>query len=176
MTMKLIQHQELASTQSSIIFSSIPQTYTDLLLVTSLRDNAGSTGWENAFVYPNGLSTNMTSRFAYGWGNNNNGSATNSPAVIYHQTARNGNTANTFSSSFLYFNNYTSSNAKSISCDTSVIQDGTSSINAITSALWASSDAITSIEIVGAGTSFVQYSSATLYGILKGSDGIVTVS
>lgn len=176
MTMQLIQHQELTGSQSSIIFSSIPQTYTDLLLVTSLRDNAGSTGWENAFVYPNGLSTNMTSRFAYGWGNNNNGSANNSPAVIYHQTARNGNTASTFSSSFVYFNDYTSTNAKSISCDTSVIQDGTSSINAITSAIWNSSSAITSIEIVGAGTSFVQYSSATLYGILKGSNGTITVS
>jgi hypothetical protein len=174
--MQIIQHQELASTQSSIVFSSIPQTFTDLLLITSLRDNAGSTGWENAYIYPNGLSTNMTSRFLFGWGAGNVGSGVNSPAVIYHQTARNGNTANTFSNSAVYFSNYTSSSAKAVSADTTVIQNTNSSIGAITAALWNSSSAITSLEIVGAGTSFVQYSSATLYGILKGSDGIVTVS
>lgn len=176
MTMKIIQHQELTSSQSSIVFNSIPQTFTDLLLVTSLRDDTGSTGWENAFIYPNNSSANMTSKFLYGWGNNNTGSANNVPAVIYHQTARGGNTASTFSSSSVYFCNYTLTAGKSISAETSVERNDVAGINAITAALWDSSAAISSLVITAAVGNFVQYSSATLYGITKGSDGVTTVS
>lgn len=176
MTMQIIQRQELTSTQASIVFSAIPQNFTDLYLVTSLRDNTGSTGWENAFVYPNGLSTNMTSRFLFGWGSGNSGTALNTPAVIYHQVARGGNSAGTFANNSIYITNYTGSAAKSISCETSVAQNTTGSINAITTAVWNSSAAITSLEIVGAGASFVQFSSVTLYGVLAGSNGTVTVS
>lgn len=176
MTMQLIQHQELGSAQASITFSSIPQTFTDLWLVTSLRDNTGSTGWENAFIYPNNSSANMTSRFLFGWGNNNVGSANNVPAVIYHQTARGGNTANTFSNSSVYITNYRAATAKSFSVETSVERNDVAGINAITSGLWNDTTAITSLVITAAVGSFAQFSSATLYGILRGSDGITTVS
>jgi hypothetical protein len=176
--MKLIQTVTVgAGGASSIAFTSIPTdgTYTDLLLVTSLRDNTGSTGWENAFVYPNNSSANMTSRFLFGW-STNIGSAVNTPAVIYHQTGRGGNTANTFSNSSVYFANYASAAAKTISADTSVERNDVAGINAITAALWNDTTPISSIYITAATGAFVQYSSASLYGILKGSDGIVTVS
>lgn len=174
--MQIIQHQELGSAQASITFSSIPQTYTDLVLVTSLRDTTASTGWENAFVYPNGSSADMTSRFLYGWGSGNVGTAMNTPAVLYHQTARGGNTANTFSSSVTYITNYGSSAPKNFSCETTVERNDIAGINAITAGLWNSTSPITSLVITAAAGSFAQYSSATLYGITKGSDGTTTVS
>lgn len=155
---------------SSISFSSIPQTYDDLLLITSLRDNVASGGWENAFIYPNNSSSNMASRFLYGF-STTTGSGINNPAVIYHQTARGNNTANTFSNSSVFFSGYTSSSNKAISSDTSVERNDASAINAITTALWSSSAPITSLSIVAASGSFVQYSSAALYGIKRGSDG-----
>jgi hypothetical protein len=173
--MTLIQHIELGSAQANITFSSIPQTFTDLLLVTSLRDNTANSGWENAFIYPNNSSANMASRFLFGW-STNVGSGINTPAVIYHQTARGNNTANTFSNSSVYICNYRAATAKAISADTSVERNDVAAINAITAALWNDTAAITSLTITAATGSFVQFSSATLYGIAAGTSGGVTVS
>lgn len=175
--MQLIQNVTVGSGgAASIAFTSIPATFTDLLLVTSLRDNTGSTGWENAFIYPNNSSSNMVSKFLFGWGSGNVGSGTNTPAVIYHQTGRGGNTANTFSSSNVYFCNYASSTTKSMSADTSVERNDIAGINAITSAIWSDNTPISSLYITAATGLFVQYSSASLYGITAGSSGGVTVS
>jgi hypothetical protein len=173
MTMQLIQHQELGSAQASITFSSIPQTYTDLMIVTSLRDTGGTNGWTNAYIRPNGLSTNLTTRALYGFSST---TGSFSDTFIYHETVGGGSTSNTFSNSNIYIANYTSANAKSISVDTSTANNGGNAINAIVAGLWNSSAAITSLGLVAEVGNFAQYSSATLYGILKGSDGVTTVS
>ena len=165
-----------AGGSSTISFSNIPQIYDDLVLVTSLRDNVGSGGWENAFIYPNNSSANMASRFMYGWGSNNTGSGVNNPAVIYHQTARGNNTANTFSNSSVTISNYSKSTFKSISAETSVERNDVAGINAFTSALWSDSSAINNLTIAAASGVFVQHSSASLYGIKRGSDGKTEVA
>ncbi len=171
--MQVIEHQELASAQSSIVFNSIPQTFTDLLIVTSLRDTGSTNGWTNAYVRPNGLSTNLTTRVLYGFGST---VGSFSDTFIYHETVGGGSTANTFSNSSIYIANYTASVAKSISVDTSTENNQTNSINAIVAGLWNSTAAITSLSLVAEVGNFAQYSSATLYGITKGSDGVTTVS
>ncbi len=174
MTMTLIQHQELGSAQTSITFSSIPQTYTDLFVLTSLRDNSGAGGWANALIRPNGLNTNLSTRVLFGWSTN---VGSFSDTFIYHEMVGGGSTANVFSNSQIYIPNYTASTPKSIMVDTSTERNDPASINAIVAGLWNSSAAITSLQIEAeSGRSFVQYSSATLFGILKSSDGIVTVS
>jgi hypothetical protein len=164
---ELIQHQKLSSTAASITFSNIPQVFTDLYLVTSLRDDTANAGWENAFIYPNGSSADMTSRALYGWGSGNVGSLVNSPAVLYHQTARGNNTASTFSSSAIYVSNYRASTAKSFSVETTVERNEVAGINAITAGVWNSTAAISSLQIQPATGSFVAGSSATLYGIAR---------
>jgi hypothetical protein len=171
--MQVIQHQELSSAQASITFSSIPQTYTDLLIVTSLRDTGSTNGWTNAYIKPNGLTTNLTTRVLYGFGST---VGSFSDTFIYHETVGGGSTANTFSNSRIYIANYTASAAKSISVDTSTENNQTNSINAIVAGLWNSTDAITSLTLTAEVGNFAQYSSATLYGVLKGSDGVTTVS
>jgi hypothetical protein len=170
--MTLIQHIELGSAQSSITFSSIPQTYTDLMIVTSLRDTGGTDGWTNAYIKPNGLTTNLTTRVLYGFGST---VGSFSDTFIYHETVGGGSTANTFSNSSIYIPNYRALTAKSISVDTSTERNTANSINAIVAGLWNSSDAITSLTLTAEVGNFAQYSSATLYGITKGSNG-VTVS
>ena len=172
MTMTLIQHTELGSAQSSITFSSIPQTYTDLMIITSLRDTGGTDGWTNAYIKPNGLTTNLTTRVLYGFGST---VGSFSDTFIYHETVGGASTANTFSNSSIYIPNYRASTAKSISVDTSTERNTVNSINAIVAGLWNSSDAITSLTLTAEVGNFAQYSSATLYGITKGSNG-VTVS
>lgn len=171
--MKLIQHQELGSAQASITFSSIPQTYTDLVLVTSLRDTGGTNGWTNAYIKPNGLTTNLATKVLYGFGTS---TGSFSDTFIYHETVGGGSTASTFSNSSIYITNYTASAAKTICVDTSTANNGGNSINAIVAGMWDSTDAITSLTLTAEVGNFAQYSSATLYGITKGSDGIVTVS
>jgi hypothetical protein len=60
--------------------------------------------------------------------------------------------------------------------ETSTENNAAAAINAIVAGLWNSTDAMTSLSLVAEVGNFAQYSSATLFGILKGSDGIVTVS
>jgi len=173
MTMKIIQHQELGSSAASITFSSIPQTYTDLFIVTSLRDTGGTNGWTNAYIKPNGLTTNLSTRVLYGFSST---VGSFSDSFIYHETVGGGSTANTFSNSSIYISNYTAAIAKSISVDTVTENNSASAIKAIVAGLWNSTDAITSLTLTAEVGNFAQYSSATLFGITKGSDGIVTVS
>lgn len=170
MTMTLIQHQELGSAQANITFSSIPQIYTDLLVVTSLRDTSTTNGWTNALVKPNNLSTNLSNRVVFGWGSNNTGNF--SDTFIYHETVGGASTASTFSNSTIYISNYTLSVAKAIMVETSTENNG-NALNAIVGGLWDNTAAITSLVIEGQSGNLAQYSSATLYGILKGSNGVV---
>ena len=171
--MEVIGHIELTSTTAGIVFSDIPQTYKDLYLVASIRNTRSATGAE-ARVYFNGGS-DFTTRYL------GNETGTIGSGVI---TARgfcgveNGATsnANTFSNSWLYVPNYTSSTPHVFSAESQAETNTTGGVsNYIVSGLWNTSAAITSIELNGSFT-YSAGSSATLYGISAGSDGTTTVS
>lgn len=171
--MQIIQHQELASTQASITFSSIPQTFTDLLVVTSLRSSRSAVA-EQVLISLNGSTSSFTVRTLYG-----NGSSVASFTSARDTVNAPGATAtaNTFSNSSIYLPNYTSASNKSFSSDDVTENNGTESYQFIIAGLWSNTAAITSLALTpGAGGSFVQYSSATLYGIKSGSDGVTSVS
>ena len=173
--MQVIQHQELGSAQASIVFSSIPQTFTDLLFVLSMRGNRSSQN-EYAQIRPNGLNTNLTVRYLFGDGSSAGSNSDGpQPAVFVNG---NTSTANTFSNSSIYIPNYAGSSAKSMSIDSTTETNATAALMGIAAGLWNSTAAITSLELhpAAGGTTFLQFSSATLYGIRRGSDGIVTVS
>jgi hypothetical protein len=171
--MQVIQHQELASSQASITFSSIPQTFTDLLVVTSLRTSRSAVA-EQVLISLNGSTSSFSVRALYGSGSS---TASFSAGRDTLNAVSANATANTFSNSSIYLPNYTSANNKSFSADDVTENNGTEAYQFIIAGLWSDTAAITSLALTpGAGGSFVQYSSATLYGILKGSDGIVTVS
>ena len=176
--MQLIQTVTVGSGgAASIEFTSIPATYTDLVLVTSLRSNRASPDTEDsAKIELNSLTTNFSWRRLRGDGANvNSGSGTDN-LLIQNQNAG-GTTSNTFSNAQVYFPNYTSAANKSISVDSVNENNATTAWALILAALWSNTSSITSIAIKpNVGTAWVQYSSASLYGILKGSDGIVTVS
>jgi hypothetical protein len=173
--MQVIQHQELASSQASITFSSIPQTYTDLVLVHSLRTNRGQTNEPIGMTF-NGNTSNRSSRQLEG-----NGSSTFSGSTTdLRAGSASGDTAtsNTFGNSVIYIPNYAGNTAKSASADGVSETNATGVFMAIQAALWNDTSPITSITLtmLAGGTNFLTGSSATLYGITKGSDGIVTVS
>jgi hypothetical protein len=87
-------------------------------------------------------------------------------------------TADTFGNTAIYIPNYQASGvAKSFSTDGVAENNATSASLGITAGLSEITAAITSIRIAPpASINWVEYSSATLYGILAGSDGIVSVS
>lgn len=171
--MQVIQHQELTGTASSIEFTSIPQTFTDLVLIVSARADGSGYAYEvsDTTLYFNTSSSNFTYRTLFG-----TGSSVSSDTTPHNFTTGANATANTFGSMQFYIPNYTSSNNKSFSVDSVTEHNGTITRQYIAAGLWSQTAAITSLKIAPAINAFVQYSSATLYGITKGSDGIVSVS
>ena len=152
---------------SSIDFTSITGTYTDLLLKLSLR-NALADVWDNADIAFNGSTTTYKNVQLRGNGTTATSSqSTTQPAVNYWHVVSNNATASTFGNAEIYIPNYAGSSNKSVSVDSVTEQNATSAAATLTAGLWANSAAITSIKITGNGSNFVQYSSAYLYGIVK---------
>jgi hypothetical protein len=158
---------------ASIDFTSIPGTYTDLLLVVSTRcTNSAATG--PVFISFNGATTNRSARTLNGTGSSV-GSYTITDNFLF-DTVGNTATANTFNSSTIYVPNYAGSTNKSFSIDTVNENNTTASNQVLEAGIWSSTAVITSLSLSSPGYNFVQYSTATLYGILKGSSGGVTVA
>jgi hypothetical protein len=151
---------------SSISFSSIPQTFTDIKLVLSTRVNGGLNAWSDHTYSFNGTSTstNISSRVLYGTGSS--ALSTTFTTAYFSIGEGNGGTASTFGNSELYIPNYTGSTNKSMSSDGVSENNATSSLTQMQGALWSNTAAITSITITDiSSNNFVQYSTAYLYGV-----------
>lgn len=166
-TLNLISKQTLGVNTSSVTFSNIPQTYTDLRVVVSTRiDNANG----GMFVRLNNSSTNYSSRRLYA-DSGSMGSDAGSSSSFFMWTTGTWATSSTFGSNSIYIPNYTSSNYKSVEIN-SVNENNSSSPWAmgLVNGLWSDTSAVTSIVFIpeGAGTpNFVSGSTFYLYGIDK---------
>lgn len=154
---------------SSIQFTSIPQTYTDLVLFTSLRTNNSASNYgEQVNLQINGSTSSFTGVRLEGFATTAQGSIETDGRFGRANNAT--QTASTFSNIMIYINNYTRSGNKSWYAD-AVTETNSTLYNEmyLYSWNWANSSAITSLTIVGteSGSNFVQHSSATLFGILK---------
>lgn len=154
-----------ASPASSIDFTSIPQTYTDLKLVMSLRSTDTGVSTRYAAVSFNSNTSNYTYRRIYG--NGSSAGSDNGSLRIIGTIPGSTVTASVFGSLELYVPNYTSANNKSYSCDSVEENNATGAEQDMIAGLWSNSAAITSISLTSDTGSFVQFSSATLYGIKK---------
>jgi hypothetical protein len=168
MSYTLIERKELTDAASSIEFTGIPQFYTDLIVLASLRNNRPGSVAEDYGVFFNGdtNSSNNSARQLLGTGT----SALSRSAYNYGAiTSSSGSTSNTFSSVSIYVPNYSSSTAKSASVDVVAENNGTEAYQAITDRLWTGTSPITSLRISngdsGGTNSFVAGSSISLYGI-----------
>ena len=159
---------------SSIDFTSIPGTFTDLCLVMSLRTSDTGTSWTSANLTINGSTANQTARFLYGAGSGSGASSTNT--VIDAWVNSGNSTANTFNNASLYIPNYAGATNKSFSVDLVTENNTSTALTIIESGLWSQTAAVTSLKYQPITGTLVQYSSATLYGITKGSLAGVTVS
>jgi hypothetical protein len=162
---------------ASIEFGSIPQTYTDLLLVASLRSTTTSSNVTEYDVLAyrfNSSASGYTHR-------NIEGSGSSAASATYTTvTASIGGTygritdygvnnalsgTSIFSSSNLYIPNYTGSTNKSFSFENVQERNATAASMEMVAGLWSNTAAITTITLALGSGNFAQYSSASLYGI-----------
>jgi len=147
---------------SSIDFTSIPSTYTDLVLICSLRVSRASVV-NNTVIKFNGSSTSYSERVLYG---NGSSAGSYSDTQIYDVNNAANSTASTFANSQFYIPNYAGSTNKSVSNDSVSETNATAATAQLVAGLWSNTSAITSISLTDySGTNFAQYSTATLYGI-----------
>jgi len=152
------------SGSASIDFTSIPQTYTDLKILISAKNNRADT-LDHLLIGFNGSTTSFTNRQLTGSSTTPSTSTSVARSVGVINSAS--STASVFNNGEVYIPNYTSANTKSYSAD-SVTEINSTSDNflCLTAGLWSNTAAITSISLTNnVGTSFVQYTTATLYGI-----------
>ncbi len=163
-TYTLIQAVTLTSAAATIEFTSIPQTYTDLLYKISARMSVDTA---SVFLRFNGTTTDGSTNWIDGDGTNGTGNLDSSYQYgPVHGVVNSTKTASVFGNAEIYISNYTSSKHKSSSTDGVTEHNATATTMALGASRWANTAAITSIQLVSAaGGNFVEHSTAYLYGI-----------
>lgn len=169
-----------AGGQSAIEFTNIPQTYTDLVIMSSVRGNQnngielllrfnGSTsGYSGKYILKDSTEATPVSGNSY------------TDRLFCGIVGGSTPTAGVFSNDVIYIPNYTSSNNKSLSIDSVMESNSTVQWMTLASGLWSNSSAITSISLYPNTNVWIQNSTATLYGIqsigisAKATGGVIT--
>jgi len=150
---------------ASISFTSIPSTYTDLMVLYSLRSDRAY-AFDNVSISFNGSGATKTDRRLFG-----DGAATNSysDSELYMGVASDSSaTASVFGNCQLYIFNYTSANHKSALSDGISENNNTTAAQEIVGGKWSNTAVINAVALAPrTGSNWLQYSTASLYGILK---------
>jgi hypothetical protein len=155
-----------SGTPSTILFSSIPQTYDDLLIKMSMRTNESGVYYSDTDITFNGESSRRWNGM-YNINNTVAGSANNAFNIIGPSTAALVS-ASIFSNVEIYIPDYKSSNDKAIGSTGAQENESTSNIGVSgMSNKVVNGTAITSVELDPFNGTLVTYSSASLYGISK---------
>ena len=162
-TYTLISKTIITTPTNNVIFSSIPTTYTDLVLKMSIRDTNGTTFVTGYSYYPTNASiTQLTGNGATA-ASARASAAANAEAYNAYPAAN--STSNTFGSWELYIPNYATSMAHPVS-SFSVSENNATTAYIAATAILVSTGTITQVQFVdGAGDQFATGSSFYLYGI-----------
>jgi hypothetical protein len=143
---------------ASISFASIPQTFTDLVVMSSTR--SASTGGQ-LIASVNG-STATSTRNLFGDGS----SALGTTAVTWIGFGGSSlDTASAFGNSYFYFPNYALTQAKFSSSHSCTETSATAAYITVVGAYWSSTTAISTLSFATNAGNFAQHSSMSLYGI-----------
>ena len=163
-TFELISSYTATGSVANISFTSIPATFTDLVLKMSLRSSVTDSSDPYDLIFTLNATSTIASKVLRG-----NGSVVSSNSIttsILRAGAVPSNwTANTFSNGEIYIPNYTGSQNKSWSSDAVTENNATSADMSIVAGLTSIAAAITSITIAGAAGNLVEHSTAYLYGV-----------
>jgi hypothetical protein len=151
---------------TSITFSSIPATYTDLLIKCSLRGTQSAVYTDVDVSFTGG--TYSSGKVLYAINGSTVGTYTPGEYAFIAEAVGATATSSTFSNSEIYVPNYTSSTTKTASGDAVGENNASAAIIVLGTATYTSSSAITGVTLTygtGSQGNFVQYSTAYLYGI-----------
>lgn len=165
-TYTLIASTTLGSTATSVTFSSLPTSYTDLIIRCTARSERAVVG-ESIYIYFNNSTTSSSVTRMTG-----NGSTANSTSfgdenrIIYGATGSSA-TSDTFGSAEIYIPNYNGSKKKCAGAFGVSETNATAASMGASASLWANTSAITDIkiELDSAAANIVAGSSFFLYGI-----------
>lgn len=151
---------------ANITFSTIPSTYTDLVIKYSLRSNVSGVNESVGIRFNSDSGANYTYKRLYGTGS---AVGSDSPGSNYSwggYVAGDTSTASTFGNGEMYVPNYAGSTNKSNSADGVGENNSSTAFMSLHANLWSNSAAITSITLLPInGTSWNQHSTAYLYGV-----------
>lgn len=168
-TYKLIETKTVStSTTASIEFTSIPQTYTDLVLGVSCRTDQGATISNMLFQFNSDTGSNYYSKVFWGNGSSVTADYAEPAAYFYAGPMMSGSvsTASLFGNASVYIPNYTGSTNKAALIEGVTEDNSTTRYTALATGRWTGTSAITSIKIFSGGSAnLVQNSSISLYGI-----------
>ena len=169
-TYTLISSNVLSSSASSVTFSSIPATFTDLVLRISARAS-GSGNLAGLAIKFNSSTTSIysnTNLFAYSASGTSDRSSSVASIPAMDNITDGGGTANTFSSNELYIPSYTASQNKPTSLFSVVEKNSSANFEWLVysgAGLYRDTAAISSIALTTNAGSFISGSSFYLYGI-----------
>lgn len=157
---------------ASIVFNNIPQTFTDLKVVLSVRPARAGNTWDSiGFLFNGDTSAVYSTTLLYG-GFGTVASIRNNNAVgltLINYASSSTATANTFGNGEMYIPNYTGANFKSVIGDSVAENNGSDYILGLSAGLYRSTSAVTSMSVAAvSGGTFAQYSTISIYGITKG--------
>jgi hypothetical protein len=163
-TYKLIASATSNGSVALINFTSIPQTYTDLVVRISARNTSGNVS-NSLGMKPNGSATNDSST----WLSGNGSTASSSRSTNDYNVGRitgGGATADTFGSVEIYIPNYTANANKPMSAFGVAETNAAAVEMRINALLYSNTAALTSLEINTDGVNdFASGSNFFLYGI-----------
>ena len=157
------------ATASTLTFSSIPATYTDLVFKMSARtDRGGAT--DAAYLSFNGSSTAVYSQtllYSVSTSLVNQRASNQGPLLLNNAFSGDTNTANTFVNFEMYIPNYASTTSnKPFSVVNANESNTVNGYNQTWAGLWRNTSAINSITItIALGTAYIAGTSFYLYGI-----------
>ena len=167
-TYNLIASSTIVTPANAVTFSSIPQTFTDLVLVFSTRSDFGSGGSE-VEVAINAITSGYSSKMFYSNdGSNPLAASASNPFYTWGGgMSASGSTADTFGNSEMYFSNYTNGSAKCALTSSVTENNAAATFNNIAAHMNTTTSPITSITLT-AWQSFINFvagSTFYLYGI-----------
>lgn len=153
---------------SNIEFTAIPNTYTDLVIRWSLRSTETGDFTDQGFALTfNNTTTGYDNQLLYG-SSGGAGAATNTNTADIRWVYGNASssTTNVFSIGEMYISNYASGRVKSTGTDSFTETNSSGNgIRAFSAGFWNNTSVISSIKLATRTGTWVEHSSATLYGI-----------
>lgn len=165
-TYVLISSTVLGSSQATVTFSSIPSTYTDLLLNISGRSDLASINNDYAITFNGDTGSNYSMTYILGNGASvTTGRSTASNIRVNNSGEGTNATANTFDNTWIYIPNYLATIRRPISSHSANENNNSTAYMGVQSSLYRGTSGISSISIGLQANNHVAGSSFYLYGI-----------